>query len=73
MSKRAAGVCFVAMGVFLLSMTYLAAAIYGQAFVERASRYWPLARVMGLPRLLSVILFLVGIGYLVWDEWPGRN
>lgn len=72
MSKRAAGVCFVAMGVFLLSMTYLAAAIYGQAFVERASRYWP-SRLMGLPTLLSTVLFLVGIGYLVWAEWPGRN
>ncbi|MEA3406662.1 MAG: hypothetical protein U9R48_01110 [Chloroflexota bacterium] len=68
MPRRAAGACFVAMGVLLLSMTYLAAAIYGQAFVERASRYWP-SRVMGLPRLLSVILFLVGVGYLVWGEW----
>lgn len=70
MSKRGAGVAFVAVAALLFVARYLAAAIYMSGLPSQSANLFSagLQYVGGAPTTLSVVALIVGAVYLVWAE-----
>lgn len=72
MSIRSTGVALIATGAFLMSMSYLAGAIFGNSFVEPAGRFWP-DDITKAPVILSWLLLALGAFYLIRAEFFERR
>ncbi len=72
MSIRATGVVMIATAAFLMSMSYLAGAVFGNIFVGPGQRFWP-DEIIKPPVILSWLLLALGVFYLIRAELFGRR
>ncbi|WP_089966044.1 hypothetical protein [Lihuaxuella thermophila] len=78
MTKRGAGVSFIAISAFFISSKYISAAIYGSNQVS-----WNIELFSGLLGIvgdtlthLSILAFVIGVAYIIWgeyEEWHFRK
>ena len=75
MSRRSAGVAFVAIGAFLFASRYLAAAIFGSNVSSwNADLFQAMLQYVGdMPAVLASISAVAGVGYLIWAELDERR
>lgn len=78
MTRRAAGTVFLTIAVFLFSIRYIAAAIYGSGAslnneYSREAFQQFLSYVGSLPLILSIISLIIGIIFMVWAEFENRK
>jgi hypothetical protein len=71
MTKRGAGVAFIAIAAFLLAMKYITAAIFGSGVSSWDGNLFN-AMMQYVGNTLNTFSFLamvVGIAYIVWGEY----
>jgi hypothetical protein len=71
MSKRGAGVAFIAIAAFLFSTKYISAAIFGSGVLSWSEDLFnAMLSYVGTPlSLCSIIALIIGITYIAWGEY----
>ncbi|MEK3937321.1 hypothetical protein MKY41_18680 [Sporosarcina sp. FSL W7-1349] len=71
MSKRGAGIGFIAISAFLLSTKFISAAIFGSGISSWDKDLFRnmLSYIGNTLDIFSIGSFIVGIGYIVWGEY----
>ncbi|MFN7253507.1 MAG: hypothetical protein ACK4M9_22440 [Anaerobacillus sp.] len=71
MTKRGAGVAFIAIAAFLLAMKYITAAIFGSGVLSwDAGLFNAMLQYVGNTlNTFSFLALIVGIAYLAWGEY----
>lgn len=71
MRKRGAGIAFIAISAFLISMKYISAAIFGSGVASWDENLFNamLSYVGNTLSNFSILSLLVGILYIVWGEY----
>lgn len=71
MAKRGAGIAFIAISAFLLSIKYISAAIFGSGVASWDGDLFNamLSYVGNTLSNFSLLSLLVGILYIVWGEY----
>ena len=71
MAKRGAGIAFIAISAFLLSIKYISAAIFGSGVASWDENLFSamLSYVGNTLSNFSILSLLIGILYIVWGEY----
>ncbi len=78
MTKRGAGVAFIAISAFLISSKYISASIFGSGVLSwDKSLYEAMLYYVGdTLSNFSLLAFIIGLAYIVWGEfedWKSKN
>lgn len=71
MSKRGAGVAFIAIAAFLFSAKYISAAIFGSGVLSwNEELFNAMLSYVGSPlSVCSIIALIIGVAYIAWGEY----
>ena len=71
MGKRGTGIAFIAISAFLISTKYISAAIFGSGVSSWNEDLFNimLSSVGNTLNIFSILSLLVGIFYIVWEEY----
>jgi len=75
MSKRGAGVSFIAISAILISSKYVSAAIFGSGLSNWDKNLFNsmLNYVGNTLTIFSLVTFVFGVSYIFWGEYEEQN
>ena len=71
MSRRGAGVAFIAIAAFLFSAKYISAAIFGSGVLSWDKELFnAMLSYVGSPlSVCSIVALIIGVAYITWGEY----
>lgn len=69
MSKRSAGILFIAIAAFIYVFRYLNVALFAIAFNSRGAMNDSAQEYMPGSSSIIILVLVVGISYIFWGEW----